>query len=208
MWIKEVPTLSLKQKLSKSIFPNKLRKTVIETSFGSINAYIFNDGFIFINSENKDEALRIINTIATAMFIKNFKSYACREIDLIKAVYNAKERLFSRMEGEILASQRVNKIFDFNWIRRRIDYAKTGLENIITIDNFTDVIKLAKTIYQDEGLNTLGIALLEGLTYLDLRYYREAFITTWTVLEYYINILWEEYLNSSNMKLSKNRRKN
>jgi len=203
LWILEVPKLTLQQRLSGIIFPNRLRKLVKEAEILSTRTLIFNDGLVFVQTENKRLALKIINLLAASMLINKISMFICRELDLIEAVLS-KDRHFTSMEGKLL-SPRVEAAFKPELLQERMFSVKIGREHVVSEEELVRVISTAKKLSMNSNLSTMAIALLETYTHFNTGNYREAFVCGWAIIEYYINMLWKTQIEREVEKRRRNK---
>jgi len=205
LWIGEVPKLTLQQRLRGIVFPSDLRKIVQEVEILSTKTLIFNDGLIFAQTEKKKLALKIINLLAASMLINGIPAFVSRELDLIEAVFD-KSGYFTHMRGKSL-SPRIEAIFKPEWLQQRILSVKIGREPVLSEEKLFKVIDVTKKLSVDVNLSTIAIALLETYTYFITGNYREAFVSGWTIVEYFINTLWESLIERKAGKQRRNKLK-
>ena len=157
-----------------------------------------NDGFIFIESKNKENAIKTLNAIMALGIFAGFSLFAVRERDLSHANYDEETKKIRGYRWN-LESIRAG-LQDFNYSDTSVfgyKFAEMPEEQIKTI------IYKAFAINSDTNLmENLGL-FVESCTHFNNGEYSQSFIMSWTIIEKEYVALWKNILNDK--KISKKR---
>ncbi len=155
------------------------------------------DGFVFVETNRKDQALKILNLIMAVGTLSLIPMFAVREQDLSIAAYDKNKTVVSKQwNPQTLRSQlhKTSSMFDVSLNYTRFEITEEGL---------IDVIKSAFEVMENDDLvNDLKL-FVEALTYNHSTEHSQSFVMSWSIIERYYSNLWENMLNDK--KLDKKR---
>lgn len=155
------------------------------------------DGYVFIETNRKEQALKILNLIMAVGTLSLTPMFAVREQDLSIASYDKNRTIVSKQwNPQTLRSQlhKTSSMFDFSLNDDRFEMTKEEL---------VDVIQSAFEVMENNDLANDLKLFVEALTYNHSTEYSQSFVMSWSIIERYYSNLWENMLNEK--KLDKKR---
>ena len=150
---------------------------------------VHKDGYVFVESDKKEEALKILNLIMALGTIFLTPMFAVREQDVSTAGYGENRSVSSKQwNPQTIRSQlhEHSSMFDFSLNHDRFEITKEQITNLIH-----DVFE----IMEDGDLaNDLKI-FIEAFTYNRSTEYAQSFVMSWSIIERYYSSMWEKILN-------------
>ena len=190
VWVGKLPKRNFRQKVAGNyyMFPSKS----FDTLFNGTKIIVKSDGFIGVVTEDKKQAIRILNTIFGLSFLSDIECFAVRELEL--AEINIEPNTLTISSTSIQVSSLRNFLMD--WSTSTISYyEKKEIEKEV----LKEIIKKSERISQDKDLTEQLIFLLEGYTHHNNSEYSQAFIINWLIIEKYLFGLWDEFLIGKNI---------
>ena len=157
------------------------------------------DGYIFIETPKKEEALNVLNTIMALSTLLGNPLFAVREQDISTASYNENFQLTSKQWNSQTIRSRLHdhsSIHDLSLNHERTE---------ILQDWLTPIIKESFTIMKNRKLSEDLKFFVEAFTHNHNTEYSQSFVMSWSVIERYFLRLWKNVV--SKKKLDKKRSK-
>lgn len=207
VWIGEVPTQSLKDRIEGKYIPTK---TVFSSKYKTSKIVFRQDGFIGICSDDhsdyvhrKEKAMEILNDILATFLVLGLPCHAVREPEIADI----------RVEPQTLTIAVVTWYSDVHESRfRDADLWGNVLPSALLLNRTTiredvlpSVVSIAEELTKDEVKRNLLAFLLEAYTLYQNAEYSQSFVASWLVLETHIQKLWKDFLGVKS--LSKKRSK-
>ena len=185
IWVNKIPERTFRHIIS-DYFPAPVK--ILHTSFNGVKIIVYSDGFIGIVTENKEQAIRIVNTIFGVSLISGINCFAANESEIayIKIDPNSFEIHTKSMKS---SSLRGHLLIGFGPSDIRYYHREIIKEEVIK-----ELIKKAEKISKYEDLSQQLIFLLAGYTYYANSEYSQSFIINWIIVEKYLFKLWKNLL--------------
>jgi len=149
------------------------------------------DGFIFVESKQKEEAIQILNVIMALGVLENFKLFAVREQDLTYGKYNKDDLTITEQQWH---SQTIRApLHDYN---RSSDHFLGYQVLEISEEHLRDIINNVLKIKDNEKLTENLRLFAEAFTHLENSEYAQSFIMSWSVIERNYSNLWKIILDA------------
>ncbi len=195
VWIGKIPEPTFKEKVTGEY--NLSSSKVFDTKFNTFKLIVNSDGFIGIVTEDRTEAIRILNLIFGVALVLGHTCFAVRESEIAEIEVDPQSLEICSISMPYLSL----KTLFIDHLRPKITYF--GMKEISESD-IREIIKIAEKINKNPYLSELLIFLLEGSTHYVNAEYSQSFIMNWVIIERYIDKLWREFLDEKQMS---NRRK-
>ena len=151
-----------------------------------------NDGFIFVEIENKEQALKLLNLIMACGAFYNFRLHAVREHELVLADYDKQNLTLSSMQWE--SETRRAFLLD------RFNSKNTHLVRTTTKpDTIREILLNTEKLLEHEKLAADMRLFNEGLTHFQNSEFAQSFIMSWSVIERHYSDIWNTLLSSKNI---------
>ncbi|MBN1214676.1 MAG: TM1812 family CRISPR-associated protein [Candidatus Lokiarchaeota archaeon] len=208
IWFGEYPKLSITDNLKGK----KLRgfiKRIYEGEIAGKKIIIENDGYmgIAINDnrdgqfENKElyDTIKILNFFFGIILLKGYKIQSIQTSDFSYTTYLPKSGYFTQTyrnhsKSEKLFKERNENLKIKEFIKARNKISTDELKKIIDNTN--------KLIQYDKIIDLLGI-FIQSYSNLSKNEIIQSFILSWTLIEEYLNYIWESLLEGKNISNSK-----
>lgn len=148
-----------------------------------------NDGFIFIESNNKENALKILNLIMSLGIFHELHLYAVRDHELSEVNYD-KEKLTTTGMRWNTESRRAF-LFEERWNPKSQNHFEKKQVNPTKIK---EILSDAEKILPYEKLSEDLRLLNEGMTHINNSEFAQSFIMNWSVIERHYSNFWREIL--------------
>jgi len=188
IWVNKVPERTLRQIISDYTPPPA---KIFDTSFNGIKIVVDSDGFIGIATENKEQAIRILNTIFGFTYISGIDCISANESEIAKIEIDPKSlEIHSKlMKSSSLQKQRWDLVVPFG--PSTVNYYH---REIINEEVIKESIKKSEKIIKHDDIAHQLIFLLAGYTHHVSSEYSQSFIINWIILEKYLSTLWKNLL--------------
>jgi hypothetical protein len=185
IWVGKIPEKTFRQKISGdySRFPSK----VFDSIFNGKKIIVNCDGFLGVETENKEHAIRVLNTIFGTAFIFGNNCFTVRESEI--AEIDIEPNTLTIFSTTMRMSSLRTLLMD--WFRPTIIQRE---RNEVSEDKIKEIITKAEKISQNEDLTEQLIFLLDGYTHYNNSEYSQSFIINWLVIEKFLFKLWENLL--------------
>ena len=171
-----------------------LRNKAFDMKINGKQIIVNEDGFIFVESNSQENALKVLNLIMAYGAFYGFSLYAVREHELVQADYNAKNLTIVSMQWNS-ETRRTELIDDsFNFQHNRL-FRKTP----ISLELIQEILLNTKKLLVHEKLSENVRLLNEGLTHLINSEFAPSFIMGWSVIERHYSDLWSSLLSQKNI---------
>lgn len=181
--------LSFKDKLTSSI-GSQLFYPTIESEFKLGDKIVIFDtfGFIGIQTESKEEAINVLNTIFGVSLFFGVKSLSVRESELVLTKFDSVSKSLSSFTSQISNSNRPMPGSSHHF-----------RQNAISISSMVEILNIAQTVLLNKKLNELLLLLIDSYTHLCDSEYSPSFIFSWFIVEVHISQLFEKMLADKNI---------
>ena len=172
-----------------------LRNKAFDIKINGKQIIVNEDGFIFVENNSKENALKILNLIMAYGAFYGFSLYAVREHELAQADYDAKNLTRVSVQWNF-ETRRAGLIDDsFNFQHNRL-FRKTPMSLGIIQEILSNTEKLLVHEKLSENMRLLN----EGLTHFTNFEFAPSFIMGWSVIERYYSDLWSSLLSQKNIE--------
>ncbi len=196
IWIGEIPKFSLKYKIKREIFRElkNFISSIIKEFYKERILIVENDGYFAIGESNKDKAFELINEIVSIIAFKNGLVYSIKKYELSPLQIHVESK-------EIHGAGYMGKGIELHQLRYKpfsndIEFKRT----IISEQAFIQIIRDAENYTQDEKLSIVFRVFLDSFTHLRNIEYSQSFILSWTIIEQFIEYVWEKMITDLNIQ--------
>lgn len=181
--------ISFKEKLYG---PNTIEypKYEFEFTFDGRKGFYDKYGFVVIQIEDENSAIKIINTIFGITLILGIESLSVRESELISSKINQNNPVLGDSIGGCRWNSANQRFKPMNFLGSR--------KTVIPLDKMNEIIKMAEIIYSNEKLNDSILFLLDSYTHLKSLEYSQSFLFSWFIVENLIPRLFAEVISEKN----------
>ncbi|MGD0477290.1 MAG: hypothetical protein ABSB29_03875 [Nitrososphaerales archaeon] len=173
-----------------SFHPTSLEKA-FDTSFNGIPIIVNRNGLLFIGADDKETALRILNTIMAIGTLMGLGLYAVREHEIGEGDYD-REKMVIAGHGYPLSSMRMMQS-DFFFGRQFRPSIPTEPSKIL------QAIQISSGLFTQHKLVEELRLYVESYTHLQDSEYAQSFILSWSIIERHIYELWGTKLELMDM---------
>ena len=155
------------------------------------------DGYVFIETNKKEQAMKILNLIMALGTLITTPMFAVREQDLSIASFDKNRTIVSKQwrPGTLRSQLHDNSsMHDFSLNESRFE---------LTEKELTDIILSAFEVIEDNDIANNLKLFVEALTHNRSTEYSQSFVMSWSILEQHYSSLWGKMLNKK--QLDKNR---
>ena len=171
-----------------------LRNKVFDMKINGKQIIVNEDGFIFVENNSQENALKILNLIMAYGAFYGFSLYAVREHELVQANYDAENLTMNSMQWNS-ETRRAGLIDDsFNFQHNRL-LRKTP----ISLEIIQEILSNTEKLLVHEKLSENVRLLNEGLTHFINSEFAPSFIMGWSVIERHYSDLWSSLLSQKNI---------
>ena len=182
------------EELVRNSSNRRLRNKAFDMKINGKQIIVNEDGFIFVENNSQENALKILNLIMAYGAFYGFSLYAVREHELVQADYDAENltRISMQWNSE---TRRAGLIDDsFNFQHNRL-FRKTP----IRLELIQEILSNTEKLLVHEKLSENMRLLNEGLTHLINSEFAPSFIMGWSVIERHYSDLWSSLLSQKNI---------
>jgi len=195
VWIGEYPDYSFNEKvLGRHVWPEKSFDSMYKDKL----LVVYNNGYIGLAEDDQQIAYSNLNEIMATGLLLGIPLFAVNNYELSEVTFNPETLDFImrglRQRGSIARIFDPQNMFLEHSIRPYISIKKEGILKICEV---------AEKISRDEEIATCLLLLIESNTCFQYSQYIQSYVLSWTILEKYLNHLWEYALKEN--KISKNR---
>jgi len=166
-----------------------------DTTFGQKIIIVNKDGYFFIESKQKTEALKILNLIMALGIFHDLPLYSVKEHELSQASFNRQTKDIGGMTWGMGSIR--SYLFEEKWGRKSSVemYEKKEIEK----EKLEKIIEDARTISKFEKLTEELRLFNDANTHLANSEYAQSFIMSWSVIERYYSDLWRKKLDKKDI---------
>ena len=176
-----------------------------DTKIGKRQVIVNNDGFVFVETESKEQALQILNLIMAWGPFYNLGLYAVREHELAEADYDEENLTLTGMKWN--SGTRRAYLFENRYNPKNTDATRIAVEPEIIQEILSNTEKLLAHEELAEDMRLLN----EGRTHFANAEYAPSFIMGWSMVERHYLGFWHALLSRNSIngeRLSKLTRSN
>jgi hypothetical protein len=195
VWIDRRP----EQNLTEQVMHSPLfRKKAFDIEFLDRKLIFNTDGFVGIEGQNKEEAMKIFNTFFGVAHLYGVFCFAVNEDDIadITIDKNKMEVGGMTMQGH---SERMQLLSINQESKSNLRY------KIIKQETIREIVNLTNKIINNQIVVSQLTFLLEGYTYMIHSEYSQSFIMDWLIIEKFFANKWDELLNEKEITGSRKR---
>lgn len=152
-----------------------------------------NDGFIFVDIKNKEQALKLLNLIMACGAFYNFRLHAVRENELVLADYDKQSLTLASMQWE--SETRRAFLLENNFKPKNADLVRTMTKP----DTIREILLNTEKLVVHEKLAADMRLFNEGLTHFQNSEFAQSFIMSWSVIERHYSDIWNTLLSNKNI---------
>ncbi len=152
------------------------------------------DGFIFVESNSKENALKILNLIMALGVFYKFPLHAVREYELVMANYDKQNLTVTNMQWNT-ETRRAHLMDDFF----NPMYSGSNVKTNVKSDTIKEILSNTEKLLVHEKLSEDMRLLNEGLTHFINSEFAPSFIMGWSVIERHYSDLWNTFLYQKNI---------
>ena len=163
----------------------RMRSKVLDMKNGNSQIIVNEDGFIFVETRNKKNALKILNLIMAHGAFYGFPLHPVLEHELVLANYDKQNLTMGNMEWS--AETRRSYLMDncFN-----PTYDSTTLKKSVKLDTIKEILSNTEKLLEHEDLAADLRLLNDGWAHLLNSDFAPSFILGWSVIEMHYHDLW------------------
>ena len=175
-------------------FNHRVNNKIFDTKICDNQIIVNKDGFIFVESKNKKNALKILNLIMAFGMFYGFSMHAVREQELVMTNYDNQDLTVTDMEWDS-ETRRAYLIEDHFNSKPNHFIVKTE----INPDTIKEILSNTEKILGVEKLSEDMRLLNEGLTHFANSEFAPAFVMSWSVIEKHYSDHWNTLLHQKNI---------
>ena len=175
---------------------SSMGKVVIDLMIDNHKIVVFKDGFIFLEGNKKEYALKFFNLVMACGTFYDFVLYAAHKHELVEASYNKRGLYISSMawDAHTMRTYLVENINSWEHLQ---------LAHTIKPETMKNILSTAEKILKHGKLADDVILLNEGRTHFFNFEFASSFVMSWTVVERHYSDLWNNLLDEINMTRSR-----
>jgi|Deesub1362A_J573_1020465.scaffolds.fasta_scaffold00418_37 hypothetical protein len=199
IWVGKPRKPSFREILGGTIYPSPYEcSPVIKSRIGQNSVIIYENGFVFVDADNKTDAVKLLNTIFGVSLLYGLETYALRESEIIELdIYPETFRIGS-LSYQI--TQRT-ELMDPALRERLMLHDIKEVEK----ETLTEIVNAAGRVLGNTELREMISFLLESYTHHVNSEYSQAYIMSWLVIERHLSKLWRKVFEGTNKSISKKR---
>ena len=192
--IGEKPKLTLNQYLNGNNYDFSLSNKILDTQFDNKIIILNKNGYLFIETLQKFDALKIFNLIMALGYFHDLPLFAVKEHELSAASYHRKSKNINAISWNMnsIRTYLFNEGFEKNLIEI---YKKRNVKK----EKLEEILDDAKIIINNEKLSEELRLFNVSNTHLENSEYAQSFITSWSVIERYYSDLWRIKLDQKDI---------
>ena len=163
----------------------RMHNKALDMKNGNSQIIVNEDGFIFVETRNKENALKILNLIMAHGAFYGFPLHPVLEHELVLANYDKQNLAMGNMEWS--AETRRSYLMDncFN-----PTYDSTTLKKSVKLDTIKEILSNTEKLLEHEDLAADLRLLNDGWAHLLNSDFAPSFILGWSVIEMHYHDLW------------------
>jgi hypothetical protein len=190
--IEKAPRVSFSERLLGGIHIFQLGTPVYEDKFIERDFIATHNGFVGIKEAEKEIALKMLNCLAAALFLRGTQSYVIRDHELGNFQYYMDSKQFGGW------SMPVTPRFSILGEQRQ-QIPAFEMKAKLSIDELCQALKDAELYLKNEQLYFYILLLLESNTHFAESEYTQSFYMSWVVIEKYLNSKWKATLKEKSI---------
>lgn len=189
VWIGGTPELEFKDRILINL-PLEF-ETVLSTEIDGSSLYFTKDGFIGVDeSEDKEYALNLLNTLFGASVLLNHPFEAATREDLMSVLLEDDEIKRKRGDPSIRRSHASTEYHSSVPYR----YGPTIERQVVEVEYIEDLCDLVNELFQNQELKERLNSTLQSYTHHVNEEYTQAYLLAWISIEQYINSALDQFL--------------
>ena len=160
-----------------------------DMKIGPHQVIVNGDGFVFIETESKEQALQIFNLIMAWGSFYNLRLYAVREHELAKANYDEENLALTEMQWN--TGTRRSYLFENRYSPKNMSTTRI----MVRPETIREILSNTEKLLAQEELAEDMRLLNEGLTHFANSEYAPSFIMSWSMIERYYLDFWRALLS-------------
>ncbi|MBN4046274.1 hypothetical protein JYT57_01200, partial [Nitrosarchaeum koreense] len=170
------------------------REKIFNLKINDCEIIVNKDGLIFVELENKADAVRVFNVIMALGILEGFPLFAVRERDLSVANYDKDDLTITEQQWHLQTIR--TGLRDFN---RPKDFYLGYQVKEIPIHQLRSIIQKAFEVDSNEKLTENLRLFTESFTHLENGEYAQSFIMSWSVIERKYSNMWKINLDERDL---------
>ena len=183
------------QLLYGNTFDFTLNEKAFHTKFDDKIIIVNKDGYLFIESKQKTESLKILNLIMALGQFHDLPLYSVKEHELSQASFNKQTIDIGGMTWTVGGSIR-SYLFEERFEKQTFEINK---KTIIEKEKLEEIIQDARIIIKFEKLSEELRLFNEANTHLANSEYAQSFIMSWSVIERTFSDLWRKKIDQKDV---------
>lgn len=168
------------------------RHKAFDMKIGSQQIIVNNDGFVFVESKNKKQALKILNLIMACGVFYGLTLHAVREHELVMADYDRQSITLTTMQWD--SETKRGHLLGISSLQNR------HIERIVVRpETIREILSNTEKLLEYEKLATDMRLFNDGLTHFGNSEFAPSFIMGWSVIERHYSDLWNDVLSKKNI---------
>jgi hypothetical protein len=164
------------------------RKKAFESELSNKKLIFNTDGFVGIDSQSKEEAMRVFNAFFSVAHIFGVQCFSVNEDDIADITIDK-----NKMEIGGMSMQGHSERMQLIGINQ--DSKSNMRFRIIKQETIKQIVDLTNKIINDKVIVSQLTFLLEGYTYYTHSEYSQSFIMDWLIVEKFFAGKWDDLLN-------------
>lgn len=165
-----------------------------DMKIGRHQIIVNDDGFIFVESKNKERALQILNLVMACGSFYGFSLHAVRENELVMANYDEHDLRLTNRQWD----SETRRAY---LLENRYSAKNTNLTRRVRIepDTIREILSNTEKLLKHEKLAADLRLFNEGLTHFANSEFAQSFIMGWSVVERHYSSHWSALLSTKNI---------
>ena len=152
---------------------------------GDHKVIVNDDGLVFVETKDKDWALKILNLVMACSVFYHLNSHAVHERELVMSDYDEQNLTLTSMQWDT-ETRRTPLLED------RFNPRSTNLQRIqVRPETIREILSNAGKLLAHNELATDLRLFNEGLTHFENSEFDQSFVMGWTVIERHYSSMWE-----------------
>ena len=166
-----------------------LRNKILDLKIDNRQIIVNRDGFVFVESSNQKDALKVLNLVMSHGAFYGFPLHAVREHELVQADYNTQDLTISTMQWNT-GTRRANLVDScFN-----LQYNRTVRRTAIKLETMQEILSNTEKLLGYEDLSEDLRLLNDGYTHFNNSEFAPSFIIGWSLIEMHYHEIWKSIL--------------
>lgn len=178
VWIDGRPTRSFQEKVFD--VPSMEWDLVFEDEFRDRTFRVRKDGYLFVEADDAETALRIFNTIFGTAFFFGRSWQAVQRDGLGSVTIRSEPGMQTRTSSGSVSTPR-------RMLESWSDSPLTEFRGELSTERLKEILDASESIYEAEDLREKVIFLLQGFTHHLNNEFSPAFLLTWILIEQHLN---------------------